>query len=137
MDYSPLWRQPLSPARHRRQRMVASHQYRTLRPPRRHLRPRPGIDQGRALGESAMEMIDSFFPFAATTGSITVRVAVSYLPEQSHPALGRWFWAYHVRVENHGEDAVQLISRHWRISDGRGQTSEVRSEEHTSELQSL
>ena len=52
-----------------------------------------------------MEMIDSFFPFAATTGSITVRVAVSYLPEQSHPALGRWFWAYHVRVENHGEDA--------------------------------
>ena len=48
-------------------------------------------------------MIDSFFPFAATTGSITVRVAVSYLPEQSHPALGRWFWAYHVRVENHGE----------------------------------
>ena len=66
-------------------------------------------------------MIDSFFPFAATTGSITVRVAVSYLPEQSHPALGRWFWAYHVRVENHGETAVQLLSRHWRISDGRGQ----------------
>src|SRR3546814_4573900 len=87
-----------------------------------------------------MEMIDSFFPFAATTRSITVRVAVSYLPEQSHPALGRWFWAYHVRVENHGDDTVQLISRHWRISDGRGQTSEVegeRSEEHTSELQSL
>ena len=75
-----------------------------------------------------MEMIDSFFPFAATTGSITVRVAVSYLPEQSHPALGRWFWAYHVRVENHGDDAVQLISRHWRISDGRGQVSEVEGE---------
>ena len=75
-----------------------------------------------------MEMIDSFFPFAATTGSITVRVAVSYLPEQSHPALGRWFWAYHVRVENHGDDSVQLISRHWRISDGRGQTSEVEGE---------
>ncbi|SEH18520.1 ApaG protein [Sphingopyxis sp. YR583] len=73
-------------------------------------------------------MIDSFFPFAATTGSITVRVAVSYLPEQSHPALGRWFWAYHVRVENHGEGAVQLISRHWRISDGRGQISEVEGE---------
>src|SRR3546814_19904310 len=75
-----------------------------------------------------MEMIDSFFPFAATTRSITVRVAVSYLPEQSHPALGRWFWAYHVRVENHGDDTVQLISRHWRISDGRGQTSEVEGE---------
>src|SRR3546814_9884498 len=92
-------------------------------------------------------MIDSFFPFAATTGPITVRVSVSYLPEQSHPALGRWFWAYHVRVENEGDVAAQLISRHWRISDGHGQVSEVegegvvgeqppRSDEHTSELQS-
>ena len=73
-------------------------------------------------------MIDSFFPFAATTGPITVRVSVSYLPEQSHPALGRWFWAYHVRVENDGAVAAQLISRHWRISDGRGQVSEVEGE---------
>ncbi len=73
-------------------------------------------------------MIDSFFPFSAATGSITVRVSVSYLPEQSHPALGRWFWAYHVRVENHGKIAAQLISRHWRISDGRGQLSEVEGE---------
>jgi ApaG protein len=73
-------------------------------------------------------MIDSFFPFAATTGSITVRVSVSYLPEQSHPSLGRWFWAYHVRVENHGPVAAQLLTRHWRISDGRGQVSEVEGE---------
>jgi ApaG protein len=73
-------------------------------------------------------MIDSFFPFAATTGPITVRVSVSYLPEQSHPALGRWFWAYHVRVENHGDVAAQLLTRHWRISDGRGQVSEVEGE---------
>jgi len=73
-------------------------------------------------------MIDSFFPYAETTGSVTVRVAVSYLPEQSHPSLGRWFWAYHVRIENHGDTAVQLINRHWRIVDGRGQVSEVEGE---------
>ncbi|MGB3848097.1 Co2+/Mg2+ efflux protein ApaG [Sphingopyxis sp. YF1] len=73
-------------------------------------------------------MIDSFFPYAETTGTVTVRVAVSYLPEQSHPSLGRWFWAYHVRVENHGDGAVQLISRHWRIVDGHGQVSEVEGE---------
>ena len=73
-------------------------------------------------------MIDSLFPFAATTGPITVRVSVSYLPEQSHPALGRWFWAYHVRIENHGEAAVQLLTRHWRITDGRDQVSEVEGE---------
>ena len=73
-------------------------------------------------------MIDSFFPFAATTGPITVRVSVSYLPEQSHPALGRWFWAYHVRIENEGDDAVQLLGRYWRITDGRGNVHEVRGQ---------
>lgn len=73
-------------------------------------------------------MIELLFPFAETTEAVTVRVAVSYLPEQSHPALGRWFWAYHVRVENHGEMAIQIISRHWRIVDGLGQVSEVEGE---------
>ena len=69
-----------------------------------------------------------FFPHAATTDGVTVRVSVSYLPEQSHPALSRWFWAYHVRIENHDEVAAQLLTRHWRISDGRGQISEVEGE---------
>jgi ApaG protein len=80
------------------------------------------------LSDVRSAMIDSLFPFAATTGPITVRVSVSYLPEQSHPALGRWFWAYHVRIENHGEAAVQLLTRHWRITDGRDQVSEVEGE---------
>ena len=73
-------------------------------------------------------MIDSFFPYAETTGTVTVRVAVSYLPEQSHPSLGRWFWAYHIRIENHGDTALQLINRHWRIIDGHGSVSEVEGE---------
>ena len=61
-----------------------------------------------------------FFPHSATTRDITVRVSVSYLPEQSEPAKGRWFWAYHIRVENGGRKAVQLVSREWTIADGRG-----------------
>ena len=73
-------------------------------------------------------MIHSLFPFSAITGPITVRVSVSYLPEQSHPALGRWFWAYHIRIENRGDVAARLLTRHWRISDGRGQVSEVEGE---------
>ena len=68
------------------------------------------------------------FPHAATTGAITVRVSVSFLPEQSEPGKGRWFWAYHVRVENGGGQAVQLVSREWVISDGRGTRHEVRGE---------
>ena len=68
------------------------------------------------------------FPHAAATGDITVRVSVSFLPEQSEPAQGRWFWAYHIRIENAGAKAAQLISREWTISDGRGVTHEVRGE---------
>ncbi len=69
-----------------------------------------------------------FFPHSAVTGDITIRVSVSYLPEQSEPGKGRWFWAYHVRIENGGRQAVQLVSREWNISDGRGTRHDVRGE---------
>ena len=68
------------------------------------------------------------FPHAATTRDITVRVSVSFLPEQSEPGKGRWFWAYHVRIENGGDMAVQLVSREWMISDGRGNRHPVQGE---------
>ncbi len=67
----------------------------------------------------------ALFPFAETTRGITVRVSVSFLPEQSDPAKGRWFWAYHIRIENEGQMAAQLMTRHWTITDGRGATSIV------------
>lgn len=66
--------------------------------------------------------MNALFPYAETTHGMTVRVSVSFLPEQSDPAKGRWFWAYHIRIENHGEMAAQLMTRHWSISDGRGAT---------------
>jgi ApaG protein len=72
--------------------------------------------------------VKSLFPHSATTKDVTVRVAVSFLPEQSEPGRGRWFWAYHVRIENGGRSAVQLMDREWTISDGRGGRSEVRGE---------
>ncbi|HEX2764869.1 MAG TPA: Co2+/Mg2+ efflux protein ApaG [Allosphingosinicella sp.] len=70
----------------------------------------------------------SLFPHSATTGDVVVRVSVSFLPEQSEPARGRWFWAYHVRIENGGRSAVQLIGREWTISDGRGAQHQVQGE---------
>jgi ApaG protein len=65
------------------------------------------------------------FPHAATTGAVTVRVAVSYLAEQSDPSAGRWFWSYHIRIENAGPNAIQLLSRWWQIEDGRGTVHDV------------
>ena len=69
-----------------------------------------------------------FFPHAATTNGITVRVAVSYLPEQSEPGKSRWFWAYHIRIENGGARPVQLVSREWTISDARGASHVVQGD---------
>lgn len=65
------------------------------------------------------------FPNVAVTRGIAVRVAVSFLAEQSDPAAQRWFWSYHVRIENGSERAVQLLSRSWTIVDGRGTIHEV------------
>lgn len=70
----------------------------------------------------------AFFPYAETTGGVTVRVSVSYLAEQSEPGRGRWFWAYHIRIENDGASAVRLLSRRWIITDGRGARHTVEGE---------
>jgi ApaG protein len=70
----------------------------------------------------------ALFPHAAETRQVVVRVSVSYLPEQSEAARGRWFWAYHIRIENEGEQAVQLLTRHWIITDGRGARHSVEGE---------
>jgi len=70
----------------------------------------------------------ALFPNAATTDGVTVRVSVSYLPEQSEPERGRWFWAYHIRLENEGAETVQLLTRHWVITDGRGARHSVEGE---------
>ena len=51
---------------------------------------------------------------------IIVRVAANFLPEQSRIEAGRWFWVYHIRIENESGQTVQLLTRHWRITDGRG-----------------
>ncbi len=64
--------------------------------------------------------------YSATTAGITVRVRPQYLPDQSDPEARRFVWAYHVTVENHSPDVVQLISRHWIITDALGRHEEVR-----------
>lgn len=60
------------------------------------------------------------FQHAAITAGITVRVAVNFLPEQSRIEAGKWFWVYHIRIENDSAQTVQLMTRHWRITDAGG-----------------
>ena len=56
----------------------------------------------------------------------TVKVRVRFLAEQSDPPSGVYLFAYTIRVENTGEVAAQLLSRHWIITDGNGKVEEVR-----------
>lgn len=72
--------------------------------------------------------MNALFPYAETTHDITVRVSVSFLPEQSMPEKAQWFWAYHVRIENGSDLAVQLMSRRWLIADGRGARNTIEGE---------
>ena len=60
------------------------------------------------------------------TNGVRVRVSPEFLVEQSDPVSGVWLHAYHVEIENMGEHPVQLISRHWVITNARGEVEHVR-----------
>ena len=64
--------------------------------------------------------------YAEVTDKIRVAVEPFFIEDQSDPAAGRWLFGYRVTITNEGERPVQLVSRHWRITDGRGMLSEVR-----------
>lgn len=74
------------------------------------------------MTQSAMT---SLFQHVAITKGVTVRVSVNFMPEQSRMESGRWFWVYHIRIENDRDDTIQLQTRHWRITDGRGMVNVV------------
>lgn len=64
--------------------------------------------------------------YRATTNAIQVCVEPRFLEERSAPDKGRYFWAYTIDIANLGTRTVQLVSRHWIITDALGQTEEVR-----------
>ena len=62
----------------------------------------------------------------AVTNSIRVEVLSRHSPENSRPQQGEWVFEYTVRITNQGSDTVQLISRHWIITDALEHTEEVK-----------
>lgn len=70
-------------------------------------------------------ILDALFTDHATTEGVVVRVVSNFLEDQSVPAQNRWFWSYHIRIENHRDDPVQLLTRHWKITDGHGSVNHV------------
>lgn len=62
----------------------------------------------------------------AVTRGVRVRVQARYAPEHSQPRSNQWFFLYTIRISNEGEENVQLLSRHWIITDAMGRVEEVR-----------
>jgi ApaG protein len=62
----------------------------------------------------------------AVTGNVRVEVASQYAPERSRPFESEWFFLYTVRITNERDETVQLLSRHWIITDANGDTREVK-----------
>ena len=62
----------------------------------------------------------------ATTQGVRVEAVSDYLPRQSDPVQGLWFFVYHVTITNQGDGAVQLMSRHWIITNSHGVEDHVR-----------
>jgi ApaG protein len=66
------------------------------------------------------------FTSEAVTRSVRVHVESEYAPERSEPGRNEWFFLYTVRISNEGAETVQLLTRHWIITDGTGHVEEVR-----------
>jgi len=62
----------------------------------------------------------------AVTRGVRVLVQSHFAPERSNRASQQWFFLYTVTITNEGTDTVQLVSRHWIITDGHGHVEEVR-----------
>ena len=66
------------------------------------------------------------FTSEAITQGIRVHVTSQYSAEHSQPFQSEWFFLYTVEISNESEKTVQIISRHWIITDADNRVKEVR-----------
>jgi ApaG protein len=66
--------------------------------------------------------------FVATTEDITVTVRPVYLDGQSDMIAKKFVFAYFIRIENNGNQTVQLLRRHWSINHSSGRVEQVDGE---------
>ena len=63
---------------------------------------------------------------ATTTRGIQIQVRSEYIPARSSPREGNYFFQYHVRISNVGDEPAQLISREWIITTADGEVERVK-----------
>jgi ApaG protein len=65
---------------------------------------------------------------SSVTEGVRVSVVSSFLPRKSSPERRRYVFAYRITIANESSQTVQLLRRHWMISDENGQVTEVHGE---------
>ena len=60
--------------------------------------------------------------------NIEVKVLPAYIAEQSDPSNNHFVFSYTVTIKNKGSAPAKLLTRHWIITDGDGQTQEVKGD---------
>lgn len=59
---------------------------------------------------------------------IDIKVQPAYIAEQSDPTKDHYVFSYTVTIQNNGSLPAKLLTRHWIITDGDGETQEVKGE---------
>ena len=59
---------------------------------------------------------------------VGIHVVTTYLAGHSRPEEDRYTFAYTITISNASDQPVQLLSRHWLITDGEQSVQEVRGE---------
>ena len=61
----------------------------------------------------------------AVTAGVRVNVESMYLRRHSKPDENHYIFIYVVKISNESEKTVQLLDRHWVITDAYGQAEEI------------
>lgn len=62
---------------------------------------------------------------SAITQGVKIDVETEYVSQKSDPQHNQYFFAYHITITNQGNETLQLLSRHWIITNANGNTEEV------------
>lgn len=62
----------------------------------------------------------------AVTRGIRVNVRARFSDQNSDPQGRQWVFLYTITIHNESADRVQLLKRHWVITDANGEVEEVK-----------
>lgn len=60
------------------------------------------------------------------TNGVRIDVETYYIADKSVPAMNQYLFGYEITITNENPEAVQLLHRHWLITDALGRVEEVK-----------